>query len=177
MDGASEDTAELARLVKANKGMFTSTTDEWATPADFFAMLDAEFGFTLDVCATERNAKCERFFSRDEDGLEQRWEGVCWMNPPYGRVIGDWVKKAHDSAQQGATVVCLIPARTDTAYWHDYAMKADEIRLVRGRLHFDGDSDKGHNAPFPCAVVVFRGQPTNVVPMVSAIGRKIEEAS
>jgi phage N-6-adenine-methyltransferase len=131
---------------------FSSKTDEWATPQDVFDRLDAEFGFDLDVCATPENAKCPRYYTKRENGLLQKWEGVCWMNPPYGREIGQWVKKAYTSALEGATVVCLLPARTDTGWWHDYCMKG-EIRFVRGRLKF-GDSKT--NAPFPSAVVIFR---------------------
>lgn len=131
---------------------FSSETDLWATPQDFFDKLDAEFGFELDVCASHENAKCNKYYTVRENGLLQCWEGVCWMNPPYGRVIGEWVKKAYESAQDGATVVCLVPARTDTRWWHDYCMKG-EIRFVRGRLRFGGAKD---NAPFPNAVVIFR---------------------
>ena len=159
-----------------NEGLFSSTTDEWETPADFFAMLDAEFGFTLDVCATAANAKCERYFTKADDGLIQPWEGVCWMNPPYGKEIGRWVEKAYKASLDGATVVCLIPARTDTAYWHDYAMRADEVRLVRGRLAFGGTAKRGHNAPFPCAVVVFRPAQSNVAPILSGMGRSQDVA-
>jgi len=133
-----------------NAGMFTSSTDMWETPQDFFDELDKEFGFTLDVCAVEENAKCENFIS--SDSLEKEWGGTCWMNPPYGRKIGDWMKKAYESSKNGATVVCLVPARTDTAWWHDYAMKG-EIRFIRGRLKFGGSK---WNAPFPSAVVIFR---------------------
>lgn len=132
--------------------MFSSATDEWATPPHVFATLDREFRFSLDVCATADNAKCPRFFTRADDGLAQPWDGVCWMNPPYGDVIGDWMRKAYESSLAGAVVVCLVPARTDTAWWHDFAMKG-EIRFVRGRLKF-GAAEYG--APFPSAVVVFR---------------------
>src|SRR5262245_31852405 len=132
---------------------FSSRTDLWETPTDFFAALDAEFRFTLDVCATRENAKCPLHFSPEVDGLKQQWRGVCWMNPPYGREIEKWVKKAWESSREGATVVCLLPARTDTRWWHDYVMKAGEIRFVQGRLRF-GDAAAG--APFPSAVVVFR---------------------
>lgn len=130
----------------------SSATDLWETPQDFYDSLNAEFGFDLDVCATDENAKCLRYFTAATDGLAQEWVGVCWMNPPYGRVIGDWMRKAWESAQMGATVVCLVPSRTDTRWWHDYAMRG-EIRYVRGRLKF-GDSK--NSAPFPCAVVIFR---------------------
>ncbi|MNW44647.1 DNA N-6-adenine-methyltransferase (Dam) [compost metagenome] len=136
-----------------NKGLFTSTTDLWETPQNFFDALHLEFNFKTDVCALPENAKCEIFFSPDEDGLTRKWDGVCWMNPPYGRKIGEWVKKAYESSLDGATVVCLLPARTDTSWWHDYCMKG-EVRLVRGRLKFGGSK---WNAPFPNAVVIFGG--------------------
>jgi phage N-6-adenine-methyltransferase len=133
---------------------FSSATDLWATPQDLFDALNREFGFKTDVCALPSNAKCRRYFTPEMDGLKQRWRGVCWMNPPYGKVIGHWMRKAYESAQRGATVVCLVPARTDTAWWHDYATKG-EIRFLRGRLKF-GDSKSC--APFPSAVVIFRPQ-------------------
>lgn len=135
---------------------FSSRTDEWATPASLFDELDQEFGFTLDVCALPHNAKCERYFSPADDGLTQAWEGTCWMNLPYGRSIGRWVRKAFESSREGATVVCLIPARTDTAWWHEYVTKADEVRFVRGRLRF---GEAASAAPFPSAIVIFRGKP------------------
>lgn len=138
-----------------NASMYSSKTSEWATPPDLFAALNAEFHFTLDVCATADNAKCARHFTLAQDGLAQEWTGTCWMNPPYGRTIGLWLRKAYESALAGATVVCLIPARTDTAWWHDYAMKG-EIRYIRGRVKFAGHK---WNAPFPSAIVIFRGQP------------------
>lgn len=146
-----------------NQGLFTSNTDMWATPQEFFDKLKNEFDFEVDVCAVPENAKCERYYSPDMDGLKQKWEGTCWMNPPYGRIIGEWVKKAYESSLDGATVVCLLPARTDTKWWHDYCMKG-EIRLVRGRLKFGGSAN---SAPFPSAVVIF-GQgiePTNIASM------------
>ena len=132
---------------------FSSKSDEWATPPEFFAEADAEFGFTLDVCALPSNAKCPTYFTPEQDGLKQTWTGTCWMNPPYGRVIRHWVKKAYESAQAGATVVCLIPARTDTRWWHAYVTRASEVRYIQGRLKF-GESATG--APFPSALVVFR---------------------
>jgi phage N-6-adenine-methyltransferase len=111
----------------------TSVNDEWSTPDDFFRSLDAEFGFTLDVCATPENAKCARFYTRDDDGLSQPWDGVVWMNPPYGARIGEWMERAYHASLRGVTVVCLVPARTDTAWWHNYAAIGD-VRCVRGRL-------------------------------------------
>ena len=137
--------------MRINKGLFTSNTDMWATPLDFFIKLNEEFNFETDVCGIESNAKCKKFFTPEMDGLKQEWTGVCWMNPPYGRGIGEWIKKAYESSLNGATVVCLIPSRTDTKWWHDYCMKG-EVRLVKGRLKF-GDSK--NSAPFPSAVVIF----------------------
>ena len=131
---------------------FSSATDMWSTPQEFFDQLDSEFGFTLDVCSTHENAKCDQHFTESEDGLSQVWDGVCWMNPPYGRTIGKWMRKAYESSLTGATVVCLVPARTDTAWWHDYAIRG-EVRFLRGRLKFGGSIN---SAPFPSAVVIFR---------------------
>ena len=131
---------------------FSSATDMWSTPQEFFDQLDSEFGFTLDVCSTHENAKCDQHFTESEDGLSQVWDGVCWMNPPYGRTIGKWMRKAYESSLTGATVVCLVPARTDTAWWHDYAIRG-EVRFLRGRLKF---GDATNSAPFPSAVIVFR---------------------
>lgn len=143
-----------------NKGLFTSKTDLWETPQDFFNKLNEEFNFELDVCATKHNAKCKKYYTKEHDGLQQEWRGMCWMNPPYGREIGKWMKKAYESSLDGATVVCLVPARTDTKWWHEYCMEG-EIRLVKGRLKF-GDSK--NSAPFPSAVVIFGEQAkTNTV--------------
>lgn len=125
---------------RLNAGMMSSATDEWATPQDFFDGLNQEFGFGLDVCATAENAKCDAYYTKKQDGLTQAWNeaaAVCWMNPPYGRQIGAWMKKAYEESQKGVTVVCLVPARTDTAWWHDYAMRGS-VRFVRGRLKFGG---------------------------------------
>lgn len=130
---------------------FSSATDLWATPQAFFDAQHARHRFTLDVCASFENAKCARFFTEEMDGLSQRWEGVCWMNPPYGRAISAWMRKALESAQSGAKVVCLVPARTDTKWWHDYAMKG-EIEFIKGRLKFGGEKN---SAPFPNAIVIF----------------------
>ena len=131
---------------------FSSATDLWATPSEFFDKLNEEFCFQVDVCATPDNAKCKKFYTKNDDGLAQDWRGVCWMNPPYGREIGAWMKKAHESARGGATVVCLVPARTDTRWWHEYAIQ-HEVRFIRGRLKFGGAKN---SAPFPSAVIVMR---------------------
>lgn len=132
---------------------FSSKTDLWSTPQAFFDKYNDIYSFNTDVCASAENAKCKRFFTEADDGLTQEWTGVCWMNPPYGREIIHWMKKAYESSLQGATVVCLVPARTDTKWWHEYAMKG-EIEFIRGRLKF---GDAKNSAPFPSAVVVFHG--------------------
>lgn len=130
---------------------YSSETPEWETPQELFDLLDSEFHFGLDVCATAQNAKCADFFTPSTDGLAQTWAGTCWMNPPYGQEIGQWVAKAFTSAKEGATVVCLVPARVDTGWWWEYA-RWGEVRFLRGRLRF-GTSTSG--APFPSCVVVF----------------------
>jgi len=133
---------------------YSSKTIYWETPQAFFDKLNEEFGFDIDVCATPENAKCARFYTEEMDGLSQDWKGACWMNPPYGRAIQHWVKKAYESGLAGATVVCLLPARTDTRWFHDFCVKG-EIRFVKGRLKFGGVKD---NAPFPNMVVIFKGE-------------------
>lgn len=165
-----------------NQGMMSSNTDLWATPKYFFDKLNEEFGFNLDVCALPDNAKCTNFFNPEQDGLKQDWnQEVVWMNPPYGNPerpckknckkkkcvdrgyhidkyipgIIDWMRKAYEESQKwGNTIVCLVPARTDTEWWHKYAMKG-EIRLVEGRLKFN---DGNGTAPFPSAVIIFGKQ-------------------
>ena len=131
---------------------FSSKTDLWYTPQDFFKKYDDVYKFETDVCATDDNAKCAKYYTEEMDGLSQEWRDVCWMNPPYGRTIGKWMKKAYESSLSGAAVVCLVPARTDTNWWHDYAMKGD-IEFIKGRLKFGGSKN---SAPFPSAVVVFK---------------------
>ncbi len=137
--------------------MFSSKTGEWATPQEFFDKLNWRFGpFDLDPCAAAANAKCANFYTEAEDGLSKNWEGFSsFINPPYGRGIDKWIKKAYqESRKEGTKAVMLIPARTDTKYWHEYVMKADEVYFVKGRLKF---GDCNNSAPFPSAVVVFDG--------------------
>lgn len=133
--------------------MFSSRTDLWETPQEFFDKLNEEFHFTLDVCALPENAKCARYYTPEQDGLTQPWNGVCWCNPPYGRQIGAWVRRAYLSSLDGNTVVMLLPARTDTKWFHDWIYEKAEIRFLRGRLKFGGCKN---SAPFPSMVVVFR---------------------
>lgn len=136
------------------KVMFSSQTDQWETPQDLFNKLDAEFGFTLDVCALPENAKCSRYYTPEDDGLSQPWTGVCWCNPPYGRLVGKWVRKAFFSSVEGATVVMLLPARTDTKWFHDFILHRAEVRLLKGRLKFGRGIG---SAPFPSMLVIYRG--------------------
>jgi len=132
--------------------MFSSAKCEWPTPQDLFDKLNEWYEFNLDVCALPENTKCKDYFTPEIDGLKQDWKGVCWMNPPYGREIGKWIKKAYDESRKGCTVVCLLPARTDTRWFHDYCVKG-EIEFIKGRLKFGGCKN---NAPFPNMIVVFK---------------------
>lgn len=136
---------------------YSSKTNEWSTPQAFFDELNKEFNFTLDPCATSENAKCTKYFTVEDDGLKQDWSNdVVFMNPPYGREIKYWVQKAFEESLKGATVVCLIPARTDTTYWHNYIFgKADDIRFIKGRLKFGGSKNP---APFPSAIIIYKGE-------------------
>ena len=143
-----------------------AVTDVWATPQWLFDALNKEFGFTLDPCSDGENAKCEKFYTTAENGLLRDWgTEVVFMSPPYSE-IAEWMRKAYGASQEGATVVCLIPARTDTAWWHRFCMKS-EIRLLRGRLKF-GDSD--NSAPFPSAIIVFRPREFKLVSGFQADG-------
>lgn len=134
--------------------MFSSKTDSWATPPDFFRKLDDEFHFNLDPCADELNHKCDTYFTETENGLIQEWGGYnVFVNPPYGRAIGQWVEKAYKTNREsGNLIVMLLPARTDTKWFHDFVYHKAEIRFIKGRLKF-GDSTNA--APFPSMVVVF----------------------
>lgn len=142
------------------KTLFSSESCEWATPQDFFNKMNELYGpFDLDVCATAANAKCAKYYTKEDNALVQDWvkDGpVCWMNPPYGKTIRDWMKKAYEESQRGATVVCLVHARTDTKWFHDFAIKGD-LTFVKGRLKFGGMKN---SCPFPSVVVVFRFFPS-----------------
>ena len=146
---------------KTLKTMFSSKSGEWETPMEFFAKLTQRFNFTLDPCCTEESRKCEAYFTEADDGLSKSWAGhTVFMNPPYGREISKWIKKAYDeSRKENTTVVCLIPSRTDTRYWHEYRMKAHELYFVKGRLKF---GEGKNSAPFPSAVIVFRNSHTAI---------------
>lgn len=132
---------------------FSSKTDLWSTPDDFFQILDSEYRFTLDPCSTKENKKCEFHFTKEDDGLSRDWEKHrVFMNPPYGREIKKWMRKASESCSHGALVVCLVPSRTDTEWFHSYAMPY-EIRFIKGRLKFGGNKNP---APFPSCLVIMR---------------------
>lgn len=135
----------------ANKGMLTSNTDDWGTPQWLFDKYNEQFNFDIDVCASPHNHKCNQYFTKEDDGLKMEWEGRCWCNPPYGRQIGLWMEKAYKSSIMGATVVCLVPARTDTKWWCNWACKGN-IKFIKGRLKFN---DGNGSATFPSAIIVY----------------------
>ena len=145
---------EENKTSKMTVGLFSSRTEEWETPQYVYDKLNEEFNFDIDVCATSKNAKAPFYYTKDTDGLKQDWcpYQTCFMNPPYGKEIGKWMEKAYRESAT-CTVVCLVHARTDTRWWHDWAMKASEIRFIKGRLKF------GHgkqSAPFPSCIIIFR---------------------
>lgn len=155
--------------------MFSSKSDEWSTPEDFFGKLQVEFGpFELDPCATTENAKCAAFYTKSDNGLIQPWAPrKVFMNPPYSE-INLWMAKAFEESRKGALVVCLVPSRTDTAWFHDHAMKG-EVRFIRGRLKFGGSKN---SAPFPSALVIFRPlslDDTQYCAGCEALARQVEE--
>lgn len=134
------------------KVMFSSKSDLWETPQDFFDNLDKEFHFTLDACALPENAKCQKYYTPEDDGLLQPWSGVVWCNPPYSE-CAEWAKKCYEESRGGNTVVFLVPSRTDTKWFHQYVYPYAEIRFVKGRLKFGNSKN---SAPFPSMVCIFR---------------------
>jgi phage N-6-adenine-methyltransferase len=138
---------------------FSSARHDWNTPRDLFADLHREFAFTIDVCATSESACLRRFLTERDEGLMHSWAGErVWCNPPYGRQIARWMEKVWTEAEHAELIVALVPSRTDTRWWHDYAMKADDIRFLRGRLRFVLMEAPGRvigNAPFPSALVIY----------------------
>lgn len=143
-----------------NKALLSSKKMDWRTPQAFFDDLNREFHFVLDAAAMPENAKCTQYFTPETDGLSRSWDvgGSVFCNPPYGRKIGKWVQKAYSEyVRGGVTIVMLIPARTDTSYFHDYIYGKAEIRFLRGRLKFEDENGVAINpAPFPSMVVIFR---------------------
>lgn len=154
-----------------SKVLFSSERDNWETPNDFFAGLDDEFGFTLDAAASLANAKCPNYYDKEDDALSLPWRGIVWCNPPYGKVRKQnyaWVAKARREARDGATVVMLLPARTDVKWFHEIAMFAHEIRFVSGRLTFKGGKAA---APFPSVILVFRPELLHSFPRINSLGQ------
>lgn len=176
-----------------NPGLMSRNTPEWGTPKNLFDALHQEFGFTIDVAADARNAKVAKFYTKDDDGLKQPWAGRVWCNPPWSDgEVSAWLKRGLDATTSGEAEVAvyLLPARTDPAWWHDFVMKSQEVRLIRGRLKFiptDGlctakgkvkrcpGPCRGHSAPFPCAVVVFRA--TRQEPLLGVPRQAAEQAA
>ena len=138
-----------------NKALFSSNSMEWATPVEFYNSLNLEFHFTLDPCASDSNYKCRKYFTKEIDGLSQSWENeIVFCNPPYGKEIEKWIKKCYEEhTKNGITVVMLIPARTDTKYFHKYIYNIAEIRFIKGRLKFN---DGKTPAPFPSMLVIYK---------------------
>lgn len=146
-----KDEFTIAGLLKfAGEWYGRSDIVEWETPQWLFDILDKEFPFTLDVCASEFNYKCPKYYTKEQDGLKQNWEGVCWMNPPYGREISLWMAKAKKESKNDCLVVCLVPARPDTDWWWENCIQG-EIRFIRGRLQWPGSNTA---APFPSAIII-----------------------
>ena len=144
-----------------NQALLSSKKMNWCTPQDFFDCLNEEFQFVLDAAASDKTAKCPIYYTPETDGLSQSWNcgGAVFCNPPYGLEIKIWVYKAYEESKKGNTIVMLIPARTDTSYFHEYIYGKAEIRFIRGRIHFtDEEGISAGPAPFPSMVVIFNGE-------------------
>ncbi len=146
-----------------DKALFSSNSGEHETPDDLFAELNAEFNFTLDPAATPKNAKCENYYTKAENGIVQPWPGNVFCNPPYGREVGKWIIKGRSEAANGSLVVMLLPARTDTKWFHDYIEGQAEVRFIAGRLKF---SNSKNSDPFPSMVVIYWPSNTQVKKMI-----------
>ncbi|PZL70215.1 adenine methyltransferase [Enterococcus plantarum] len=148
-----------------NEALFTSNKQDWETPQDLFNKLHSKYHFDLDAAASDHNAKLSNYYTADDDALSQQWQGNVFCNPPYGRQLGKWLAKAWQEYQRdpNRTIVFLIPARTDTSYWHDYIFGKAEIEFLRGRIKFEDNGQKKDAAPFPSAVVVYKGKRTVAV--------------
>lgn len=151
---------------------FQSSNKEWETPESLFQPLKEEFNIVVDVCASLGNAKCKAYFDKKLNGLVSSWSlanevggvtAACWMNPPYGRGIEKWVRKAHEESLKGVTIVALLPARTDTSWFHGYIHNKHEVRFIKGRVKF---VDAPSSAPFPSMIVIFRPKETNIFKLI-----------
>ncbi len=144
-------------MARFDKNRFRTENQSWETPQELFDLLNNEFNFDIDLAASKENTKCKKFISKEENALTKSWEGICWLNPPYGgsskNSLKNWVKKSYEEAlKSGCMVIMLIPARTNTEWWHKYCMKANEVRLIKGRPKFKGCT---HGLPQPLAIIVF----------------------
>lgn len=137
------------------KKMYSSDKMDWGTPQALYDQLDAEFHFNLDAAASDENHKHKNYYTSYDDGLNSEWSSSTFCNPPYGRAVGSWVHKAYMESLKGNTVVMLLFARTDTAWFHDWVHGKAEIRFLRGRIKFEGAK---YNAPFPSMIVIYRGK-------------------
>ena len=149
----------MSNFYKAGKAAMTSNKDDWETPKYLYDKLNEIYKFTLDVAASDYNAKCSNYFSIKENALKQKWSGRVFCNPPYGRNMKDWIKKASDEAKNCEVIVMLIPARTDTSYFHDYIYKKQNVTVefLRGRLKFEDKGIAKNPCPFPSMIVVIKG--------------------
>lgn len=153
----------MSEFFKPDGVALTSNKDDWETPQALFDSLNAKYHFAIDLAASKDNAKCDRYFNIDDDSLSKDWSesfgGAMYLNPPYGRHIGYWVKKAYEtSLKVNVPIVMLIPSRTDTSYWHDYIFGKANIKFIRGRLKFEQNGVAGSPAPFPSAIIVYNGE-------------------
>jgi site-specific DNA-methyltransferase (adenine-specific) len=147
------NTLEVSPFPAKWETAWRSDKQDWETPQGLFDWLNEQYHFTLDVCATQANAKVARYFSLTDDGLAQSWaDEVCFMNPPYGRSVGKWIEKARSEAEKGATVVCLVYARTGAAWYQDHVPNATCVHLIRTRLRFVGAKS---SAPSDSAIIIF----------------------
>ncbi|MEO0924090.1 MAG: phage N-6-adenine-methyltransferase, partial [Pseudomonadota bacterium] len=150
-----------------NKAIFSSASDLWGTPPELFRLLNESYDFKLDAAASDHNALCENYFTVDDDSLKQDWQPYrrIWLNPPYGRMIGDFMRKAYEESQRGCVVVCLVPARVDTRWWHDWVQNKGVAEFIKGRLYYvdhrHGPSKKTGTSPFPSALVTYVPSPQN----------------
>lgn len=145
-----------------NKSLFSSNNDDWETPNTLFNSIDRQYHFVADLAASPKNAKCKQFFAKSDNALLQDWSqysGSKWLNPPYGRQIGKWVKKAYESSKENSDpIVMLLPARTDTRYWHDYIFGKASVEFIKGRIKFEHDGASIGTAPFPSAIIVYNSK-------------------
>jgi len=166
---------KIARV--RNDGRWHSRGSDWSTPQELFDKLNAEFNFTLDVCASDWNAKCKKYFTEKDDALKQDWEkNVCFMNPPYGKVLKQWIEKAFQSSLNGADVVCLVPSATDLEWWHKFVMKG-EIRFIRGRPRFLTKEGKWQQTFSPSTIVVFRNADLKTQGATPSLNMRYQENS